>query len=346
MNNFNFNNVDKLKTQTNIFNDNSLIPNKFNPCLLSNLDMDCVGKSNKSSKSTKSNKSTKSKLKLQTINETENNFVKDITKSTQKYNKNNTDKQDKDKNQEKIQEKIQDLKYWEYGNSGLKIQNFTKIMAKNLAILYHIDKSFEILLSQHKFSIKKLYEPNYPNLYEDIVETDGIASSIESSNGQVTLKISSKKFSGNYKLVGMSKTIIKQIDKQKFLSDSLVKCKIPDLDTVLNNIDNIKLPIRLTNVLKLIDDLDFEIECDYSDFAFDFDNIKNRAFEKITEYRKDNKEKNLLKSNSNFAFYIKIYETHGKAFVIDGPSNLIYYIKEQEDLILKYIYKFVCIGNI
>ena len=50
-------------------------------------------------------------------------------------------------------------------------------------------------------------------------------------------------------------------------------------------------------------------------------------------------EKKLLKSNSTNAFYIKILDSHSKAFVIDGIKKLIYYICETEfddKIILKY----------
>ncbi len=307
--------------------------NKFNPFVLSdldytNLDLSKKKKINSFNPNNKKRISKKNKLsKIEEVNNQEQNiFNKPII------------------NQSTNSKKSQDLKYWEYGASGLKIKNFTNVMSKNLAVLYYLDKSFETLQKQHQFSISKLFDKKHPDEYIDIVETDGISSKLESLDGKVTLSISSNKISGKYRIVGASQTIIELNDKTKFLPEELVKKKIPELDTVLNNLDNIKMVLKLTNVLKLfegssgLENLDFEITSDYSDLSMDFDNIISNVSKKILEYKKEDKEKNLLKPNSNFAFYIKMYEINGKAFVIDGPSNLIYYVKEKEDLKSKKIY--------
>ena len=74
-----------------------------------------------------------------------NKLQMDITKTTiEKSSFNNLESNIKISNIESNNnnKKISDIKYWEYGNSGLKIKDFNKIMSKNLSILSGIHKQF------------------------------------------------------------------------------------------------------------------------------------------------------------------------------------------------------------
>ncbi len=290
-------NIDILKNNNNGSIDNNIIKKNFNPFLLS--DLECY--SSTSTTKTKNNKSKKDKNIIQSFRPA---VIPNIIQSNT-IPKNNSD-----------------LKYWEYGNSGLKIKNFNSVMGKNLAKLYYIDTEFQKLMKIHGFKISKIFDKNSNSTFDDVLGN----SSLQCNSGSVILKLKTDKLVGNFKIVACGKTVFSKI---KVLPNDFNKYKIPDFDTVINNLDNLKLIIKTTNVINLLDN--FNVESDYSDFSLDFDNIKIKALDKINQYRKENKEKNLLKSNSNFAFFIKMYESHGKAFVIDGPSNLIYYITEYED---------------
>ena len=72
-----------------------------------------------------------------------------------------------------------------------------------------------------------------------------------------------------------------------------------------------------------------DLKNDISDISLNFFTIITNSLSIIDEYRNLDKEKKLLKSSSNNAIYIKIYDTHGKAFIIDNDKKLIYYITEK-----------------
>ena len=280
---------------------------------------------------------------------TQNNPTKSsnpfVIKQNKQNNQNNQDNQD-NKNQIKIEKtnnsesnintsnietnnkKISDIKYWEYGNSGLKIKEFNKIMSKNLSILYYIDKTFEQLFSNKKITIKKIFNKNFSNTFS--IDS----SKINCLGGNISIELDHNKISGSYKLVASGISTISNI---KILPEELAKLKVPELSDVLNNLDNIKFIIKITNILNLFNN--FDIKNDNSDSAFNLYDIIYNSLSIISNYKNDDKEKKLLKSNSTNAFYIKIYDTRSKAFVIDGKNKLIYYIC-QTDFNDKIIFKY------
>ncbi len=225
---------------------------------------------------------------------------------------------------------IQDIKYWEYGNSGLKIQSFNKIMSKNLSILYYLDKIFTKFLEENpEITIKNLFKLKISKIFE--VNLQG---KIICSNTGIIINLDHNKISGQYKLIGAGISTVSNI---KILPEELIKLKVPNLNDVLENLDNIKLILKLTNILNLYNN--FDIKDDVSNKNLNLYSIITNSLNIITKYRDNDKEKNLLKSNSNSAFYIKIYDTHGKAFIIDGLQKIIYYICETEfdnKIIFKY----------
>lgn len=225
---------------------------------------------------------------------------------------------------------LKDLKYWEYGNSGIKIKHFNNIMGKNLSILYYIDKTFSQLLDEKNINIRKMFGKNFSQSYSIN------SSKIICSNTKVSIDLSHGKISGHYNIIAAGSTIISNI---KILPEEIKKFRVPDLNSVLNDLDNIKQIIKLTNILNLYNN--FDMKNDFSDPALNFYTIVTNSLSVINEYRDKDKEKKLLKSSSSNALYIKIYDTHGKAFIIDSVNKLIYYITEKElikerKIILKY----------
>ena len=264
------------------------------------------------------------------LNNSNNKNQVDKIKTTneKKSSFNNLESNIKTFNIETNNKKISDIKYWEYGNSGLKIKDFNKIMSKNLSILYYIDKIFEQLFSNEKITIKKIFNKNFSNIFS-------IGSSkINCLGGDISIELDHNKISGSYKLVASGISTISNI---KILPEELTKLKVPELSNVLNNLDNIKFIIKITNILNLFNN--FDIKNDNSDPAFNLYDIISNSLAIISNYKNNDKEKNLLKSNSTNAFYIKIYDSHSKAFVIDGNHKLIYYISStdfDDKIIFKY----------
>ncbi len=246
---------------------------------------------------------------------------------TNNKNKNKDVKDDKndDKNDDK-----KEIKYWEYGNSGLKIKNFNKIMSKNLSVLYYLDKVFSEFVDQEQITIGKIFKPNYSNTF-----TIG-SSQIICSNGDVSIQLDHNKISGLYKVVEAGSSTIQNV---RILPEELTKLKIPELSDVLDNLDNLKLIIKITNILNLYHN--FDMSDDVSNPDFNLYKLILNSLEIINKYRDEDKEKKLLKSNSKTAFYTKIYNQRGKAFVIDGENKLIYYITETElEIEQKIIFKY------
>jgi len=239
-----------------------------------------------------------------------------------------TNKTDNITQKEKNTKDIKEIKYWEYGNSGLKIKNFNKIMSKNLSILYYLDKTFSELVEQEQITVKKIFNKKFTQTF-----TVG-SNNIICSNGNVSIQLTHNKISGLYKLVEAG---ISTIENIRILPEELNKLKIPNLSDVLDNLDNVKLIIKITNILNLYHN--FDMTDDVSNLNFNLYKMILNSLNIISKYRDEDKEKKLLKSNSKTAFYTKIYDLRGKAFVLDGENKLIYYITETE-LENKIIFKY------
>lgn len=230
----------------------------------------------------------------------------------------------------KINKSLNDIKYWEFGNSGFKIKHFNNRMAKNLSILFYIDKIFSQLLDEEKINIHKIFNKNFNQSF--LINS----SKIDCINSNVSIDLNHGKISGLYNIIAVGSTTISNV---KILPDELKKYRVPDLDNILSDLDNLKQIIKLTNILKLYNN--FDIKNDISDASLNFFTIITNSLNIIDEYRNLDKEKKLLKSSSTNAIYIKIYDTHGKAFIIDNDKKLIYYITEKileknHKIILKY----------
>jgi len=227
-------------------------------------------------------------------------------------------KRSHDINSPKIHKNSNKKKFcWEYGNTGIKISKFNKIMCNNLAILHYINKIFEdyFLVNNTNTSIYDFYD-SYGNKF---ISEHGTMYS--KKNNIVNINLLNSKLNGIYNIIAAGRTTISNIiiDNKDFLSDI-------DLENI-TNIDNISNLINFLSIIKY----DITNNCSDENFSIDI------FIKSISDIININPA-NLLKSNNTSAFYIKIYETYGKAFVIDYKNKLIYYIHENENIEEEKIY--------
>ncbi len=246
----------------------------------------------------------------------------------------NTNKKENKPDQEPVEKPVETNKpgikknyYWEYGNSGLKIKDFNSVMSKNLAILYYIDQIFNSYnTSSLNSSVGCLFDPKTNICYNHE------SNILQSENGNVQIKLSNEKIEGNYQVVAAGRILLSSI---KLTDEDISKNKIPNFDSIMDHSDNPKHVLKLLQILPLLNvtnpDFKINIKENNSNPNFNFENIVESISELVLNYKKDNKEKNLLKSNSETAFYIKIYPDHSKALVTDNKNNLIFYICESTD---------------
>lgn len=299
INNTNFNSESKQKQISNTFKD------RINPFILPTQTINSNSKNNK-------NKSDK------------------IIREIDKPNSNIKSKEQIDyiemdiKQKEKVEKKVKKI-YWEYGNSGLKIKDFDKKMSRNLSILEQIDKIFVEFNNLPANSLGLLFNSGEPIEYQlgnnkiNVINLESVS--------RVNVTINENKISGVYQVLAVGFTEILNI---KINENDLTKKKISSFDNFISRLDNIKSIYKIINILTL--DNKFEIYENNSIDDFNLSNIVGNFFQISSEFKTNNQEKKLLKSNTNSAFYIKIYETSGMAFIIDSLNNLIYYIIESENL--------------
>lgn len=224
--------------------------------------------------------------------------------------------------------------YWEYGNSGLKTKEFGKKMNRNLAILYYIDKIFLSYAELPDSSIVELFNPD-PTKSELPIEINFGTNKINSNDknipaNTVNVTLDCGKISGTYNVKSVGFTFISDV---KITESDLIKKKIPFFESFINRLDNLKEIIKITNILSLQNK--FKVESYSSSQNLDGQFNFSRIFENFCEIKQklveEGKEKKILKSSNDSAFYIKIYEDYAKAFCIDKSNNLIYYMSVNED---------------
>ncbi len=272
-------------------------------------------------------------LSTQTINSNSKNKSDKIIRETDKPNSNiksqeQIDYIDMDIKQEekveKVEKKVKKI-YWEYGNSGLKIKDFEKKMSRNLSILEQIDKIFMEFNNLPANSLGFLFNSGEQVEYQ--LGNNKINVITLESGTRVNMTINENKISGVYEVLAVGFTEILNI---KINENDLVKKKIHSFDSFISRLDNIKSIYKIINILTL--DNKFDIYENNSIDDFNLSNIVENFFQISSDFKKNNQEKKLLKSNTNSAFYIKIYEISGVAFIIDSSNNFIYYITESENL--------------
>ncbi len=215
--------------------------------------------------------------------------------------------------------------YWEYGNSGLKTKEFGKKQSKNLGILQNIDKVF-LCYSDLKFnSLEKLFNPSAKS---ECKFGDNIICSDPEIPG-VLVKLDPDEFgleAGTYQVLGTSFTTISNI---KIEEKHLSKNRIPEFDNFIGRLDNLKEIFKIIGILSIKDK--FKIRSNSSSEEFSFESVLSGYKNLFETFKSDGNEKKLLKSNSDYAFYVKIYESESKGFVIDGQNGLIYYVVSNEN---------------
>ncbi len=240
-------------------------------------------------------------------------------------NKTNSDILDNNPDSNPNKEKIIKKKYWEYGNCGIKIKDFDKKMGRNLLILENIDKIFMEFSNHPANSLGFLFNSGEPVEY--IIGKNKIYVLVNQNDSQVNITINEEKVSGVYQVLAAGFT---EIFNVKINENDLSKKKVPSFDSFISRLDNIKEIYKIINILTL--ENKFEVFENNSIDDFNIKHIIDNFLEIQEDFKKNNIEKKMLKSDSNSAFYIKIYETSGIAFIIDNTNNLIFYITENENL--------------
>lgn len=209
-------------------------------------------------------------------------------------------------------------KYWEYGNRGIKINNFKSKMSRNLAIMYYVDRVFVEW-------IDKSLSNNYNLLFNKENSTIFTLSSgiINSVKGEVMVRPihPDNKISGEFNILDAAYIKISNIN---ITEKDLLKNNIPNIDSVLNHTNNLFHIIKIISILKLTNS--FKLKENISEDTLSFKTICTEAFEYIEQLNLNNNKKSILKSDKNSGFYIKVYNDRAKAFIIDGKNNKIHYV--------------------
>jgi len=164
-------------------------------------------------------------------------FVINKLISNQKHDKKNELNLDKNnlsdskKINSKYNKSLKDIKYWEFGNTGIKIKNVNNRMAKNLSILFYIDKIFSQLLDEEKINIRRIFNKNFNQSF--LINS----SKINCINSNVSIDLNHGKISGLYNIIAAGSTTISNV---KILPDELKKFRVPDLDNILTDLDNLR----------------------------------------------------------------------------------------------------------
>ena len=206
--------------------------------------------------------------------------------------------------------------YWEYGNTGLKIKEFKQKMSRNLAIMYYIDKLFNEY-------IDTVLSNNYSKLFSSnsSVKFNLKTGTIKSNKGKVSAILAHKKITGNFDVLEADFFTISDI---KLTDKELKQNSIPNLDSILAHKDNI---YHIAKIIKLLNFHNrMTVKSNLSNKSTTLENVALNSDSYVNDLVKKDKKKHILKSNKYSGFYIKIYNDHGKGFIIDDANNIIYYI--------------------
>lgn len=215
--------------------------------------------------------------------------------------------------------------YWEYGNRRLKMRNFDKVMSRNLAIMYYIDRVFCNYGIVYQHSFKKLF-----NSHDDSKHIYSCGE-IFKENGKVYVKLNNDKLKGIFNVKEANLVTISDI---KLTYKDLYKNGIPNLESLLSHKDNLHHVLKITRLFNIHNK--FKVNSNHCKTSFN-EITRNANFHIKDEYEKHNKN-NILKSPKNVGFYIKMHNDHAKAFFIDNKNNLIYFITVNYDVKLCKVY--------
>lgn len=214
-----------------------------------------------------------------------------------------------------------DRMIWEFGKSGIKLEKLKYSMSKNLAILFYINKLFINFINHNpKINLENILNINWDSTKSYYSCEDGI---VYLSNNSINLKLINKKISGLYKIIDCGYIKFYDINIDEIY---LKKNKIPNLESILAHSDNIK---HIEKIIKIFENAS---------------NIKTKSnfmgklnwINLLEEYlpiiiTNINNKSNLFNIDKKFSFYIKVYSTHTKAFIIDKNTQYIYYLSSLEN---------------
>lgn len=206
--------------------------------------------------------------------------------------------------------------YWQYGNSGLKIINFNKLMSRNLSIMFYIDKLFiEYLTLNNSNNYDNLFNNNTNKKYELNTGT------INSSNGNVSVYINHEKLKGKFNVLSANFISFSNIE---ITQKELKKNSIPNLNSLLKHKENLFHIAKIIKILSLTNKI--KIKYNLSNTNVNINDISKNANNYLEKLITNNNKNKILKSNKHSAFYIKIYNDKGKSFYIDEKKNIIHYM--------------------
>ena len=206
--------------------------------------------------------------------------------------------------------------YWEYGNTGLKIKEFKKKMSRNLSTMYYIDRLFnEYINSVLTNSYSKLFSTSADSKHS--LKT----GSIKAYKGKVSATLTHKKLTGTYNVLEAGFISLSEI---KLTEKDLKQNSIPNLESILTHKDNIYHMTKIVKMFNLSNKM--TVKSNLSNKNNSFDKITQNANLYLNNLVNHDKKNKILKSTQNSGFYIKMYNDHGKGFIIDAKTNIIYYI--------------------
>ena len=241
---------------------------------------------------------------------------------------------------------------WEYGKSGIKIDKLKKYQSKNLAILFYINSLFIDFIDYYPGLILNEIIDKFKNDNDNHNNNNDNDTSIDKQkNNNLTkclywnnfgsillksndlfIKITRDKLNGIYKILDCGYFKFYDININEEL---LNKYKIPNLNLLLTHPDNVKYFFKIIKIFELTQSkintnsnkkyFNTNIFKTRSNFLnqIDFDDILKYLLPEIIE--KINNKENLFDVSNKFTFYIKMYDTHTKAFLIDRNTKLFYY---------------------
>ena len=226
---------------------------------------------------------------------------------------------------------------WEFGKSGIKIEKLKKYQSRNLAIFFYLNSIFIDFIDYYpginlSDIIEKFNDPLI-NTQCDITKClywNNFGSILLKSN-ELFVRITRDKLNGIYKILDCGYFKFYDVDID---DDILNKFKIPNLNSLLAHNDNTKHLVKILKILQLAQthiNTHINTHTKTNLFKTKSNFLNQMDFEDVIKYllpeiiNKINNKEDIFKLSNNFTFYIKMYDTHTKAFLIDKSSKLIYY---------------------
>jgi hypothetical protein len=202
---------------------------------------------------------------------------------------------------------------WEYGKSNIKINNFNKVISKNLAILNHIDSIFIDFIT-HNHNIKLLNISQNPQIF-----FSNEKGNLFFYNNSFVFNLLKKNLCGYYSVNECGYFIISDFEN----NDLKYLCK-----NVSNNNDNNNINYNnYINFINTIKNLFLK-----NKIISESNSTCSRNLNKILTYILNNLPNDKLidniyfKSIPNYSFIIKMYSEHFNILFVDNDNHLIYYI--------------------